>query len=293
MKRIIDYNIETIDNSVTIADFLRRKGYSARLLSILRRTPQGITLSGEPAHTTRVLSEGDRLRIMMVETGSVKILPTPMDLSIIYEDQDILVIDKPARLPVHPSQGNFNRTLANGIAHYFREKGESAVFRAVNRLDSDTTGLILIAKNKLSSGILSNAVKFREIKREYMAVVMGCPPESGSVNAPIARSKNSIIKRCVDYERGEPAVTHYQRLREMNGLSLLRIRLETGRTHQIRVHMEYLGFPLIGDFLYYPDFSRIGRQSLHSCYLSFQHPVTERRLEFHSPLPDDMKKLLI
>lgn len=293
MKRIIDYIIEKNNDSYTIADFLRNKGYSAKLLSLLRRSEGGITIAGEAVYTTRMLSVGDRLRITMEETGSENIVPTPMNLAIIYEDPDLLVIDKPAGLPVHPSQGNYEQTLANGIACYFKEKGESMVFRAVNRLDRDTTGLILIAKNRLSSAILSNAIKQRKIEREYLAVVAGTPPESGSINAPIARLDGSVIERCVDYEKGESAVTHYKRLETKNGFSLLEVRLETGRTHQIRVHMSHLGYPLLGDFLYHPDFSQIGRQSLHSYRLTFYHPVTEEELKFQSPLPEDMKNLLI
>lgn len=256
----------------------------------LRKTELGITLNGSPAYTTRIISAGDVLSILLSEdVSSENIVPVPMEINIVYEDEDMMVINKAAGVPVHPSQGHYDNTLANGLAWYFREKNEAFVFRAVNRLDRDTTGLLLIAKNMLSGAVLSSMVSQKTIHREYMAVVSGLTEEEGTVCRPIARVDGSTIERCVDPERGEYARTHYRRLAYdgEKDCSLLLLTLDTGRTHQIRVHMKYIGHPLLGDFLYNPDYRFIKRQSLHSCRLSFTHPVTGASMEFTAPLPED------
>ena len=213
-------------------------------------------------------------------------------MDIVYEDEDILVINKAADTPIHPSQGNYENSLANGVAGYFKHKGENVVFRCINRLDRDTTGLVVIAKNMLSGAVLNQAMIQREIHRIYLAVVKGELPESGTIDFPIARKEGSTIERCVDFECGEHAVTHVQCVEKNEKYSLAKIWLETGRTHQIRVHMNAIGHPLPGDFLYHPDFSEIGRQALHSWRLEFMHPVTGALMKFEQPLPEDMRKLL-
>ena len=239
------------------------------------------------------LQAGDLLKITLTEdTPSQNIVPVAMPLSIVYEDEDILLLNKPADMPVHPSVNNYDNTLANGAAWYYAQQGKPFVFRCINRLDRDTTGLLILAKNALSASILSAQMKKREIHRTYQAIVKGVPiPESGTIDAPIARKEGSAIERCVDFEKGERAVTHYRVLDSRNDYSLVQLSLETGRTHQIRVHMGYLGHPLLGDYLYYPDFSRIKRVSLHSYALSFTHPMTGSPLTFRAPLPEDMADL--
>lgn len=286
------YRMTSEQENRTIEEFLKSEGYSRQLIVRLRNTENGITVGGKLVYTTHRLTSGEMLTVRIAEeTGSENIVPVPMDLVIVYEDEDLLVINKPAGVPVHPSQGNFDCTLANGVAHYFLKKGEPFVYRAVNRLDRDTTGLMILAKNPLSAAILSRMVMDREIHRQYLAVVDGCVEQDGTVTAPIARVEGSAIERCVDFERGEYACTHYQVLHANRDLdcSLLAVRLETGRTHQIRVHMKYIGHPLPGDFLYHPDYRYIKRQVLHSHRLEFLHPVTKKELLFEAPLPDDMK----
>lgn len=195
-------------------------------------------------------------------------------------------------MPVHPSINNYDNTLANGIAYYYKMQGKSFVFRCINRLDRDTTGLLIIAKNALSASILSNQMKKREIHRTYLAVVSGIPEkETDTITAPIARKENSAIERCVDFINGERAVTHYQTVASKEDYSLLKLSLETGRTHQIRVHAKYIGNPLLGDYLYNPDFSKIQRVALHSYRLNFVHPITEKPMSFSAPLPKDMADL--
>ena len=165
-------------------------------------------------------------------------------------------------------------------------------FRCVNRLDRDTTGLTLIAKHMLSSAILSTAAARREISREYIAIASGKTPESGTIDAPIGRVAGSTIERQIDFENGERAITHYRRLAYHDGLSLLSLHLETGRTHQIRVHLKSIGRPLIGDFLYNPTDTTIKRQALHSYRLTFSHPITGESFVLTAPLPDDMQTCL-
>lgn len=293
MKQTFTYQITEQDQGRTIEQFLRLRGFSRRLLVRLRKTDHGICLGagGEtPVYTTKILSEGDLLTIRVPDDSpSGHIVPVKQEFTILYEDEDLMVIDKPAGMPVHPSQGNFYNTLANGVAWYFAQKGESFTFRAVNRLDRDTTGLLIIAKHLLSAALLSEMVAKKQICRQYLAAVSGKTEESGSVCAPIARADGSTIERCVDEERGEYACTHYQRLYYCpeKDCSLILLSLETGRTHQIRVHMKHIGHPLYGDFLYHPDYRFIGRQSLHSFRLSFSHPLTGKEMTFEARIPDD------
>ena len=292
MKKLLTYPISAATSGQTVEHFLREQGYSRHLIIHLKTTVMGISIGGVQVYITHVLKEGEILEIHLEEPeSSLNIVPVPMDLDIVYEDEDLLVVNKPAGLPIHPSQGHFDTTLANGIAWYFQQKEEPFVYRAVNRLDRDTTGLLILARHGLSAAILSEMVKNRQIHRQYQAVVSGCPKGSGTVIAPIARVDGSTIERCVDFEHGEYACTHYQRLFYNPELdcSLLSLKLETGRTHQIRVHMKHLGHPLYGDFLYNPDYHLINRQSLHSWRLEFKHPLTKKDLVFEAPLPDDMQ----
>ena len=192
-------------------------------------------------------------------------------------------------MPIHPSINNYENTLANAVAYYYKKQGETFIFRCINRLDRDTTGLLIIAKHALSASILSKQMKAREIRRTYLAVCKGqLPAEVGIINAPIARKADSAIERCVDFSNGESAVTHYRVRYYQNGYSLVELHLETGRTHQIRIHMQYLGNPLPGDYLYCPDYSKISRTALHSYRLAFCHPITGKRMDFYAPLPTDM-----
>ena len=294
IKRSLSYLISGADAGRTIEEFLRTRGYSHRLIVHLRNTPLGLTIKGETAYTTHILKEKELLCVTLIEEESSEhIIPSPLPLSIVYEDEDILVINKAPGVPIHPSQGHFEHTLANAVAWYYQSKGEPIVYRAINRLDRDTSGLTIIAKHVVSAAILSSMNARREIHREYRAIVRGhLTPESGVITAPLGRKDSSIIERTVDFDHGEKAVTYYQFLEEKNGHSLVSLRLGTGRTHQIRIHMKYIGFPLVGDYLYNPDMEYITRQALHSYRLTFLHPITGQKMDFTAPLPDDMKKIL-
>lgn len=292
MERIFEYQITAAEEGRKIGDFLREKGYSRHLLRQLKETENGLLRNTQPTFTTVALKAGDRIRVRLLEKaeGSEAIMPAPLPFEIVYEDEDLLVVNKPADMPIHPSFQNHGNTLADALTWHYQQHGEDFVYRCINRLDRDTTGLLIVAKHLLSASILSDMVGKREIHREYLAIVKGIPPENGTISAPIGRKKGSAILREVNFETGEPAVTHFARLEIRNGLSLVSLKLETGRTHQIRVHMGYIGCPLIGDYLYYPECSRISRQALHSHRLSFLHPITGKALSFTAPLPEDMEK---
>lgn len=312
MNRRFQYPVSEADSGKLVETFLKNQGYSRHLMIALKKTPQGITISGVPVYTNYRLNAGEVLTIKLPpEQNPSPIVPTPMNLDIIYEDEDILVINKAKNTPIHPSQGNYTNTLANGVAWYYEQKGEPFVYRVINRLDRDTTGLLILGKNPLSTCILSSMLRSHNIHRTYLAAVHGnlfnlFSPDMaqkkgvavtavgeilcGSIHAPIARVYGSTIERQVDFSEGEPAVTHFQLLTYTphTDTSVVNLQLETGRTHQIRVHMNYLGYPLYGDFLYYPDYRFIDRQSLHSWMLSFHHPITKEPLTFTAAVPEDM-----
>lgn len=291
MNRTVVYHIEQKDAGNEILTFLRSKGFSRHILTGMKSDKDAILLNEKKAYGRTILTQGDVLKIRILETEvSEKILPAKMDLQIIYEDEDLLVINKPSGMPIHPSQGNYENTLANAVAFYYREQGEAFVYRCVNRLDRDTTGALILAKNPLSAAILSTQMRNRRIRRTYLAIVEGIPPEKGTISAPIARAEGSAIEREVNFLTGETAVTHFERLAVKNGRSLMELHLETGRTHQIRVHMKYLGYPLPGDYLYHPVYDCIQRQPLHSYQLEFFHPLTGEPMLFTAPVPADFRK---
>lgn len=295
MNRVIDYIIDEAGDGLRIEQYLRRKGYSGQNLAEIKRMPKSVLVNGEHYYMKQKLNTGDHLSIHICETKcSEKIPPVQIPLDIVYEDEDIIVINKPAGMPIHPSLNNYMNSMANALAWYYQEQGKPFIFRCCNRLDRDTSGLTVVAKHLVSGNILSDMVRRRDIHREYLAIVRGhVSPEAGTINAPLARKPGTIIERTVDWEQGETAITHYRLVEERNGHSLVSLRLETGRTHQIRIHMKYLGYPLIGDYLYNPDMEYIGRQALHSHRLSFTHPITGKPMEFTAPLPKDMEKVLI
>lgn len=289
MDRILTYTITPQEDGMQVLEFLRSKGFSRHILTSMKPDKEALLVNGMRAVGRSILKEGDHFRVRVMETGSMEgIVPAPLPLDILYEDEDILVLNKPADMPVHPSIGNYTNTLANAAAFYFQQKNELCPFRCINRLDRDTSGALILAKNALSAAILSAQMRNREIRRTYLAVVCGVTPPSGTVSAPIGRVSDSVIQRQVDPEHGESAVTHYERLAVRNDHSLLEIHLETGRTHQIRVHMGYIGHPLPADYLYHPVYDHFKRQPLHSFQLNFRHPLTGKDLCFTAPVPKDM-----
>ena len=294
MDRILTYKIIESEQGLRVEQYLRRLGYSHQNLTELKKMPESILVNGTWYYMHQKLSAGDTLTVHIQETeSSEKIPPVEHPLDIIYEDEDILVVNKPAGMPIHPSMNNYYHSLANALVWYYQQQNKPFIFRCTNRLDRDTSGLTVIAKHMVSSNILSAMGYRHEIDREYLAIVRGSvTPLSGTIDAPLSRKPGSVIERTIDFEHGERAVTHYQVIEEKNEHSLVSLHLETGRTHQIRIHMKYLGFPLIGDYLYNPDMEFITRQALHSHRLRFTHPITGESMDFAAPLPEDMKRVL-
>lgn len=294
MNRTIEYIIKKEQSGLRIDQFLKRLGYSSKNLAAIKRMPKSVLVNGEHFYMRQELHEGDHLSIVISETEcSEKVPPTAIPLNIVYEDEDIIVINKPAGMPIHPSLNNYTNSMANALAYYYEQQEKPFIFRCCNRLDKDTSGLTVVAKHLISGNILSSMVKERKFHRQYLAIVRGSvTPSSGTINAPLGRKEGTIIERTVEWEHGETAITHYQVIEEKNGHSLVSLKLETGRTHQIRIHMKHLGFPLIGDYLYNPDMEYMTRQALHSHKIAFSHPITGEAMEFVTPLPEDMKRVL-
>lgn len=294
MNRNIDYIIDEDSSGLRVEQFLRRKRYSGQNLSEIKRMPKSILVNGVHYYMRQELSTGDYLQVRICETqNSEKIPPTKLPLDIVYEDEDLLVLNKPAGMPIHPSLNNYTNSIANALAYYFQSQGKPFIFRCCNRLDRDTSGLTIVSKHLVSGSILSDMTKYREVHREYLAIARGSvTPSEGTIQAPLGRKEGTIIERTVDWEHGEDAVTHYKVVKEANGHSLVSLRLETGRTHQIRIHMKHLGYPLIGDYLYNPDMEYMTRQALHSHHMEFIHPITGEHMSFTAPLPEDMARVM-
>lgn len=293
MIRKLYYNIPHDFIPSTIESFVRSKGFTYSIIKNLKQTPNGVMVNHIWKHFWELLNPGDTLILTINDqSNSENIVPSPLPFQIHYEDDDILVVNKDWNCPIHPSQNNYDNTLANAIQFYYLQQQLPFTFRCVNRLDRNTTGLTIIAKHYFSAAKLSQAMNQRLIHRTYLAIVEGSTLEQGTIRLPIGRVEGSTIERCIDLDHGETAVTHYQTLHTKNGHSLVSLNLETGRTHQIRVHMKAIGHPLLGDGIYNPNDHSMNRQALHSYKLNFPHPVTDINCEFVQPLPLDMEALL-
>ena len=244
------------------------------------------------------MQTGDSLCINILETeDSLQIEPEDMPLSIIYEDEALIILDKPAGMVIHPTHNYQNGTLSNGLAYYYQQQGLHTKIRPISRLDRCTSGLVLFAKNAWVQDCLCNNKMQLQLKKQYIALTHGIwEADHGTLNFPIARVPGSTIERCVSPD-GDTAITHYAVLETYdNRFSLVFFTLETGRTHQIRVHCKAANHPIVGDTLYasesYPENLGLSRQALHSHQLSFIHPVTGEFMVFSSPLPEDIQKAL-
>ena len=279
----------------TVDDLLRRAlGLSGTLVKRAKRTPGGILLDGEPVFVTARVREGQVLSILVGDTeAGEEVLPVPGPLDIVYEDEDILILNKPAGVAVHPGPGHDGDTLGNFLADYYKKTGQIARFRPVNRLDRGTSGLMCVAKHAYAHEKLKGQLHTPAFRRAYLAVCEGVPdPPRGVVDAPIGRAEGSLLKREVRPD-GSAARTHYQVLETGAGRSLVRLELETGRTHQIRVHMAHLGCPLAGDFLYGREEAALPRRTaLHAWTLALRHPVTGEALGWTASLPEELSALL-
>lgn len=286
MKRVLEYIIPPEFNNRKISDFLKSKGFSARTLTSLRHTDMSILLNQKDVHMNQIVHESDKISVILTEDPSERVLPVDIQLDILYEDQDIIVIDKPANMPSHPSRANYENTLGNAVAYHCLRSGNPIVFRCINRLDKDTSGLTIIAKNVLAAGILHNQRADLTLKRTYTALVTGhLMPPTGTIDLPIERISPDSTLRGVDMVNGKRAVTHYEVIKHLDEpvpMSLVKLNLDTGRTHQIRVHMAHIGHPLIGDNLYNPGDNTLPHHALHAGHLEFNHPITGEHMIFDS-----------
>lgn len=280
--REIEFKISKEDDGRQIRDFLKDFGVSASLLIKLKNTENGITKNGIFARAIDKLCFNDLLKIKIENSGHMP-SPSKMDVEIVYEDDDIIVLNKPPLMPVHESRNHIGDTLSNFVSYHMKE---DTAFRAVFRLDRDTSGLVLAAKHELAAAKLAG-----KIKKDYYAVVQGTIDTNGTIDAPIARCGDSIIKRKVD-KNGEKAITHYESISSKDKSTLLKINLETGRTHQIRVHMSSINHPLLGDSLYGGDCEKISRQALHCKDIYFTHPITGKDMHLSCDFPNDIKNII-
>lgn len=265
---------------------------SDRLLAKLKNA-QKIFINGEKVSVRASLKTGDLVEVNLdfLENNS-NIVPTKMELDILFEDETMLIINKPAGVPVHPSMGHFEDSLSNGIRFYFDEIGLKRKIRPVNRLDKDTTGIVIFAKNEYVQECLVKQMKKNTFVKEYIAVCSGSfDCKAGTIDAPIARKEDSIIERCVS-EAGDKAVTHYEVLKNVNNYSVVKCILETGRTHQIRVHLAHIGHPLLGDTLYGTSSPLIHRQALHAYKVKFIHPISLKSIELTAKIPNDIENII-
>ena len=273
-------------DGATMQSFLRQHcGLSWRMVVKLKRVEGGMTADGVPLRSIDRLRAGQTVRVQMPE-DTVRIEGADLPLTVVYEDAHVLVIDKPPYLAVHPSAGKPEPTLANAVVGYFEQQGTPLSFRPVNRLDRNTSGLLLAAKSPHVAYALA-----QKPQKMYLAVVLGALTGEGTVDRPIRVKGGCCITREVG-EGGKPSVTHWKSLGTDGELSLVRLVLDTGRTHQIRVHMAWLGHPLAGDTMYGTDEVYLPRHGLHCARMSFDHPVTGEAMTFSAPVPPDMRQLL-
>ena len=283
--RHIEYIInEEYDGKKVIAYLRGEAKLSARLVNTLKRIEKGITLNSEHIRTVDIMHKGDILAVNIPDDRN-EIEPVEYPLDIVYEDNDVLVINKPSGLAMHPTHNHQGDTLANGVAAYFASKGQNVAFRAVGRLDKETSGLVICALNKYSASRLAG-----NFTKQYYAAVKGTFEGTGTIDKPIYRPDPMKTLRAAGDE-GDYAVTHWEAVLTDGGCTLMKINLETGRTHQIRVHFSSIGAPLCGDDMYGSDDERISRAALHCGVLDFVHPVTNAQMHFEVPIPDDIKSL--
>ncbi len=300
---ILQYVLKKEDSNLTINQIIKKEfNLSSRLFTKLLHNKK-IFINNLNIDTRNHANYGDILSIdLNYDEDNSNIVPTKMDLNILYEDDGMLILNKPAGIPVHPSMLHYENSLSNGVKSYFDKIKLQKKIRPVNRLDLNTSGLVIFAKNEYIQENLIKQMSDGTFKKEYLAIVVGhLSNNQGLIDAPIARKENSIIERCVT-KNGQNAITKYEVLKEFDidklsnniseTVSLIKCTLLTGRTHQIRVHLSYIGHPILSDTMYGKSSNLISRQALHSSKISFIHPITNNHFELFCNLPDDMKAIL-
>lgn len=290
---ILTFPILPGEDGLSVNTVLRRgRGCSGTLLKAVKRCG-GILLDGAPVPVSHTAHTGQTLILRLPDDPEDGLTPLPAPLDIFFEDEHLLILQKPPRVAVHPTSGHHDGTLASMVKAHYLSRGENHLFRPVNRLDSGTSGLMVAAKHSYAQERLIAQLHTPAFTRRYLALCTRAPsPDSGTVDAPIGRVLGEVLRREVRPD-GKSARTHYKTCAvQPDGTALVELTLDTGRTHQIRVHMAYLGCPLLGDYLYGRECpERIHRPALHACALSLHHPVTGERLTFDCPLPEDMAAL--
>ncbi len=281
--RTLEFSIGEDYDGKKLYSFLKGSVHlSTKLVRSLKRTENGLLVNGLHARTVDLLKTGDCVSINIPQDEKTAV-PGSVMPDIIYEDSDVLVVNKPPYMPIHESHNHQGDTLANSVCGYLFEKGMSCSFRAVGRLDKGTSGLVVCALNSHAAARLSG-----QIEKTYFALATGHFEGSGTIDKPIFRPDPMKTYRTAD-DRGDRAVTHWEALKASEDLSLLKIRLETGRTHQIRVHFAFLGAPLLGDRMYGEERKDITHQALHCGEVNFIQPVTGERISCCCPMPEDME----
>lgn len=289
------YNIISYINeeeNLTLKEVLLDKlNFSVRSLSKMKRY-KTVKVNNTYIRPADKINKGDLIEVR-IEEDMADFKPQDLKLSILYDDFDIIMVNKPAFMVVHPTKSHYENTIANGVTHYIMEKDEKVKVRFVNRLDMNTSGLVIVAKNPYAQFVLSSDMKDDKVEKMYIAVVKGIvESDFGTINEPIYRPTDDSIKRIV-HEDGQPSVTHFEVVERLKDATVLKLKLETGRSHQIRVHLNHIGHGIIGDELYgYVDENLIKRQALHAYSLKFKQPRTREDLEFNAPLPKDMEELI-
>lgn len=288
----LEYTVNSTKYS-TIKEVLKSLfDISNRLLLKLKQNNQ-IFKNNMICNINSQLFMNDKICVVLdFQEESENIIATKLPLNIIFEDEAMLILNKPAGIPVHPSQAHFTDSLSNGVKNYFFEKKIHCKIRPVNRLDKDTSGLVIFAKNQYIQECLIKQMVKNVFQKNYLAILTGnLKKESGIIDAPIARKDNSIIEREV-HKNGQNAITEYKLIKNFIDYSLVEFTLKTGRTHQIRVHCKYIGHPILGDSLYGSESELISHQALHAYKISFIHPITKQAMVFEIPLPLDIQKLV-
>ena len=281
MKKL-EFTITEQLNNKTVKQLLFNHLFlSDKLVTDLKKE-EYIKLNGEKCTVRKVLKTGDFVSIIIPETEISDIVPIKGKLNILYEDEDIIAVNKPAYMPTHPTKYHVNDTLANLVCGYM---GKNFVFRAVNRLDKDTTGIVLIAKNRYSAEMLNRQIRNKEIRKEYTAICCGTIQKNDIIDANIKKETERGIKRIISSD-GQYAKTKYNPVKTENGCTLVNLYPETGRTHQLRVHMSHIGHPLYGDYLYGTEITGT-RTMLHCSAMHFAHPFTKEKMCITAPPPDD------
>ena len=291
---ILEYIVKENDPYQTIRNVVKEEFLISQKLTAKLKRNQRILLNNSPMYLDKKVQAGDIIRIQIdFYEGTPNIVPTKMNLDILYEDESFLIINKPPKMAVHPSNLHYENSLANGVRYYYDSKNSSIRIHLVNRLDKNTSGIVIFAKNEYIQENLIRQMKNKAFQKEYLAILTGKLTDSkGTIDAPIARKEGSIIERIVS-PSGENAITHFELMQYINNNSFVKFFLETGRTHQIRVHSKYIGHPILGDTLYGEESNLIDRQALHSYFVSFIHPITKQKFSITCPIPEDMKKIII